>query len=678
MGLNTDYLKLLAKAMEEGKVDVSVTKVIILGTAGVGKTCVYCLLLGLPPPKKRTSTKLAKRPARVIQIISEEEGEKWEKADLKQMIAEAVPILCKRLRTQREDAESSIVKRAKGAEGKTEVPKAEVPKPKKSPFDRAIKRIVFELNELATKYQKKRETQQLAIEKKAIYLTDSGGQQAFWDLVPIFLRGPSTILFVNRLCDELGKKPLNDWYNKGKIVGCSKRATLITAEVFKLLCQRIESGGKSKVIVIGTHKDVYEAMEEPKETIEDKNTKFDHCIPKDSKIYFNEALAKVIFEVNTAKPKKEDKDIAKELRKAISHSAQINETMDKKAWPIPIAWYVLQIVLEEVAKRLKRQVLSISECETVAKELSFEPDEMKAALKFFDILNIFFYNEAIVPNVVFISSQVPLNCVTELVKKRYQLLEAKENPSEVCKPTDGMWLQFRDQARIKLEHLQDEIFKPHYVPGVFTEEQFLHMLKELLIVAPINKPLEDLCFFPSLLEMVEVDGFLKKDDIVARVIHFPDGYAPPGVFCCTVCHLQSKSGWKIRDKDIVARNQVTFAVEGSKVTFVDKFQFFAVAIERRDVDQGFCTNINSVLYEAIEHALETTHKKETLFGLSFFCRCSNHKAPHPATVGRNFRLICTKEGLKCGTLDDQQKMWQNLPCLGICHTKLMLNCDSFI
>ena len=246
------------------------------------------------------------------------------------------------------------------------------------------------------------------------------------------------------------------------------------------------------------------------------------------------------------------------------------------------------------------------------------------------------------------------------------VLEESKNPSEVCKPTDELWLQFRDQAKITLKLLQDEVFQSHYKCGIFTEEKFLHMLKELLIVAPINGSF----FCPSLLEIVEVDVFLKKDDMVMRIVHFPGGYAPPGVFCCAVCHLVSKADWKIRERDTVARNQVTFVVEGSKVTFIDKLQFFAVAIEQEDADQDFCADINSVLYEAIEHALETTHKQETLFGLSFLCRCSNHEDLHPATVSRNFRLICTKEGLKCGTLNDQQKIWQNLPCSGICHTNV--------
>ena len=656
MPISGDDASLLAEAMKEGKVNVSVIKVIIVGTAGVGKTCVYHLLLGLPPPdpKKRTSTECATRPVRVIQIVGGKDNEKWEKADLKKMVAEAVPILCRRLRryAQQKDVDDDDGRKIGKTEGKENAPKIN-----RTPLQKAIEDIVIGLQQLVTEYVSKKglyfDAQQLSMEKQAIYLTDSGGQQAFWDLVPIFMHGCSTILFVHRLCDKLENKPLNELYKEGQRIGPpDQRATLTTAEAFKLMCQGLESN-KSKVIVIGTHKDSYDAEEQHEETMTDKNTKLGSCIPDDSKVFCDKDMTKVIYEVDAAHPKQQDKDIARVIREKVEESANRPE--------VPISWYVLQIVLEEVAKKLGRQVFSISECETVASELSFDMEEMKEALRFFDQLNIFFYKEDIVPNTVFTSSQVPLNAVTKLVEKRYMLLK----PSECCGPIaiDGIWKKFRDQAKIQVEHLRDEIFKPHYVQDKFTEETFLRMLENLLIVAPINDQLEYFC--PTLLERVEVDIFLKRDDIVTRVVHFPGGYAPPGVFCCAVCHLVSKANWKIREKDVVARNQVTFAVEGSKVTFIDKLQFFAVAIEREDADQDFCTDINSALYEAIEHALETTHKKETLFGLSFLCLCTNHEAPHPATVGRNFRLICTKEGLKSGTLDDQQKIWQNLPYSGM-------------
>ena len=332
------------KQIEEGSIEVSLAKVAIVGTAGVGKTSVYCLLMGLPPPDpgKRTSTECATRPIRVIQVGGREDG-KWEKAVLKQMVAEAVPTLCRRLkRCAREKGSTvheEVVPQEMDIKEETEnraesSSNTDSDTPKTSPLQGVIEDVVMELEQLVTQHltveRLYRDTEQLSLEKKAIYLTDSGGQQAFWDLAPIFLHSPSTIMFVHRLCDKLGKKPLDDLYKEGKLIGPSQRATLTTVEAFQLMCQGLEIDRESKVIVIGTHKDVYD--ERHNESIGDKNEKFGSYIPENAKLYFDEGMSKVIFEVNAAIPGEEEKEIAKAIRENVVESAQHHV--------VPISWYI--------------------------------------------------------------------------------------------------------------------------------------------------------------------------------------------------------------------------------------------------------------------------------------------------------------------------------------------------
>ena len=290
--------------MNEGKVKVSIMKVIIVGTAGVGKTCVYCLLMGLEPPDpdKRTSTECAKRPIRVVRIGGIEDG-KWEKVDLKQMIAEAVPILCERLKKYGQKEKDIEVKSGTGDEAETERV-AGVSKPKKNPFKIAIEGVVLELEKLLAQHLSKEQLFEtpphISLEKQAIYLTDSGGQQAFWDLIPIFVHDSSAILFVHRLCDKLEEKPLNELYKEGQRIGPSQRASLTTAEAFKLMCQGLQPDNESKVIVVGTHKDIFEAEEEQHdEGVSAKNEKFGSDIPESAKVYCDESMSNVIFAVNT-------------------------------------------------------------------------------------------------------------------------------------------------------------------------------------------------------------------------------------------------------------------------------------------------------------------------------------------------------------------------------------------
>ena len=112
-------------------------------------------------------------------------------------------------------------------------------------------------------------TSRRLLDMEMVYLTDCGGQQAYWDLAPIFMHDTSATLFVHRLCEKLDEHPLNDLYQSGERVGPKQRARLTTAQAFKTMLQGLDKAEKrSKIIVVGTHKDL---LNECDETPEDKN-----------------------------------------------------------------------------------------------------------------------------------------------------------------------------------------------------------------------------------------------------------------------------------------------------------------------------------------------------------------------------------------------------------------------
>ena len=317
----------LRKAMKQGYVVVTLVKVIVEGPAGVGKTCLICLLLEKPPPKDRHSTGCAERAIRVIRVGKE--GEEWNEIPAKEfeeMIAEAVPILYEDLVAKGKgmDKLHGILSELgegegerKGAEGerkgaggkgkgerKGEGERGEEGEGEKSETgERREGGEVSGGSEVKTKEGVKGEGREEAVAKGAsgggkavinevitkltrlvgsgkssrrlldmelIYLTDTGGQQPFWDLIPIFTYDTSATLFVHRLCEKLDEHPCNDLYQRGEQVGPSQRATLTTTEAFKTMLRGLHEGeGKrSKIIAVGTHKDL---MEDCEETLKQKN-----------------------------------------------------------------------------------------------------------------------------------------------------------------------------------------------------------------------------------------------------------------------------------------------------------------------------------------------------------------------------------------------------------------------
>ena len=672
--------------MKLGFVHVSLVKVTVVGPAGVGKTCLKYLLLSKSPPspEDRTSTGCAERAIRVIRVGKE--GEKWSEMtskELQEMIAEAVPILYEELKekgmgmSKLDEVLTTLV----GEMCEREVGKGVVGKGKQQQEEgldsglaasesesaggsrAAIDTVIQKLTRLICDGKSSKRL----LDMQWIYFTDCGGQQAFWDLIPIFTYDTSATIFVHRLCEKLDERPLNDLYKSGQRVGPSQRATLTTAEAFKTMLRGLQEKGKrSKIVAVGTHKDLANECEE---TPEAKNKKLAAIISphyEEDVLFCGDDLKDVIFQVNTIDPKVDDHKTASKIRAGIEKCATDYE--------IPIWWFILELILEALAHKLGREVLSKEECIHVSNALGFTEEQLDAALKFFDKLNLFLYKKDVLPNVVFTNSQVPLDKLSELVEERYHLKAAEADPKkDTGRARTGDWRKFRDNGTLTLKFLAE--FKHHYEEGIFTADDFLTLLKKLLVVAPISATEY---FFPAILDMTpeaQINECLtstKPTKIAALAIWFPTGWAPPGVYCCSICHLRSHANWVIVDKTRetrITRNCTRFAIRGrpGSVTFFDNFSFFAVRVNVDTSDMQpedlseHCRAIRTQIFAAVEAGLENTHHTNSRPEVTFLCPSQNETCStelHTANVSVNGKQwICSKNSDVFANLTPDQTVW---------------------
>ena len=676
--------------MKEGRVTVKLVKVLVVGSAGVGKTSLIKLLLDQDPPKERNSTGCLERSIRVIRVLrerGEDQEEKWNELpqeELDEMIAEAVPVLVKDLNKKNAEKQKQTTGASHGGSSSKEGSSDEMGEGQnteeddrneegqditmphtvsetKAKNDTDITETIDTVREKLTRLVSSVKSSEHHLNMELIYLTDTGGQQAYWDLAPIFTRDTSATLFVHRLCDKLDDTPLNDVYERGERVGPSQKTRITTAQAFKTMLQNLACGkSRSKIIVVGTHKDKAGSCEE---TVEQKNRKFieiaSHQFSKDI-VYINDALNDIIFKVNTNNPSKDDKEKATKIKASI-------HKVTKEPEKIPIWWFILQQVLEGIARKRGTDVLSKEDCIHASKALGFTEAKLDAALELFDKLNIFLYKpNNILPGVVFTNAQVPLDKLSELVHKRHQLQAVVVDPTTVApEPCPGEWKEFRDHGTLYTDLLRK--FPRHYVNEVFTEDKFLELLEKLLIVSKYPKSSADECyFFPAILDVNKDIEIPDSSEIAPLVVMFPNGWAPPGVFCCTVCHLMSQAGWEIADK--VLRNWITFTKHRrpGSVTLIDKFSFFAVCVNvdpdsnKRSTVQALCTKVHSEVLDAVRAGLKNTGKTVCQIETGFLCPVhTSEREQHTASLHEfdNMKLLCNKDRKTSGTLSSCHTFW---------------------
>ena len=714
--------------MKKGVIEVHNIKCVISGAAGVGKSCLELLLLGKKPPKVRRSTGCAE-PIRAVsgtriqffdggwKVVSEE--------DLEEMIAHSIPIFCDSLdkdipaeqlesllqhqlsndTTQDKAAHTSQYQATPTSQGQaTPTTPSTQDKTSSSPSEAPQQATTSVLNDLIKRMNEvalpeitdgdTKESEKLKDLSGSnwIHLIDSGGQPEFYDLLPIFIRHASSIVFVQRLCDSLKDHPVVEFYDEeGNRVGEPYHYPLTCEEILKCMVRTLHShpteGKHSNIMVAGTFRDKEKKC---RETRAKKNKIIFNLLhphfPNDLVLYG--APRELIFPLNTKEPDKDDQRVAQLLRQAIERSAP-------DPVKIPISWYLLELALRRLAAMLRRRVLSRSECLLIAQQLGFAENECDAALTHFDELNLCLYYPDVLPNVVFSDPQVPLDKASELVQRTYQLREPEQarqpqkslwlkfrdmfskpkHSLEVRQPPilgvalESKWLRFRDQGIVRREFLEE--FPRHYKDKLFTPDDLLCLFYHLLILAPLS---EEEYFMPSLLQRLpseELDVHRVPSPVAAPLlIRFPNGWPRNGVFCCLVVFLINHCKWEVVLPDtgapiLMAKNCIKFRLPSctAAVTLIDSYAYFEIHIEAPpSVCYTNCPSIQATIFDGIDKAAITLHYNNSKPCAAFLCPHSNSssrtssKEPHAAITKDQEYWQCTMEN-RYGELTKREKVW---------------------
>ncbi|XP_064405771.1 uncharacterized protein LOC135350856 isoform X3 [Halichondria panicea] len=667
--LQADSKRIFDNAMEAGKVKVRNTNVLIVGMAGAGKTATKHLIFGVPPPDVRNSTPLAEAPIQaqvrdVSGIRAHQTGSQWttiDANDLEKVVGDAVAAIghqlvdtsSERMSQLRQSVQDIIHRWNVFSRTRSEQPQA-TGTPAGSDVDAVrselicshsveqsdISEYIVSLDSKLVEMIRKRPASvnppsveaSKVLGKNWIYFIDSGGQPHFHNILPHFIQGLSIVLFTHRLCDKLDNYPEIHYVVNDQSIG-SFRSTVSVKDTLTHLIHSICSHSnastgahKPNMLFIGTFHD---KIEESNETLDEKNDQLLHLLPENYReklILHGKELDQLIFAINAKSPNENDKDKVKFIRETIESSPPFEVD-------VPIKWFVLEVFLNNFSNHFNRKVIRKSECLNIASQLlKMEEAELNACLQFFHSNHLLHYYP-VLPNLVFTSTQVLLDKLTELVRESYQL----KGSESVSSARPGVWRDFRDKGIITPIILKT--FSSHYVEDLFNPSDLFVLFEYLLIITPLSFTEQDKidysqpnakAFMPCLLGILpanELEKYRLSSEIEPLVLSFPSGILQSGIFCCLQVYLIQNLKWKLVSTDgrpnIIAQNCVMLSHSKMPCTIVliDSFSYIEAHVQSKISDYRIvCPLIRDDIVNALHEAslaLNYTDTEEPV--VAFFC-----------------------------------------------------------
>ena len=648
-------------------------KMLLYGSAGVGKTCTMKIVAGEKPPVVRNSTPVATKPVMMYQLqMIKGKWRKYISQDRMKFCARISKTTLGReiIKAMKKAKIAEMVHRAKhqevdgGGEQKTSIAASSqqptrdstqqnedpTPKPKassRSSVDRDVLQVIHDvLDEMFQLIDECPETEEPLTFIHKLLVSDCGGQPQFHEILPIFLRRMSLIIFVFKLSESFSNRPMIEYYEDGKALGTPYESHHTTEQLIKEGLQSLHTHRSSKgagkdgeaprIVMVGTHKDEESKCDESRETKDQKLREM--LLPTFEKeiIYYDPGENKVLFPMNAKCPGVEEEDMAQ----AIVSRFSIENRSDAKK--LPLQWLGFEIMLEEITQRLKRGILSRSECLEVAYRLHLDESALDAALIYLDELSLVFYYPDILPEIVFTNPQVLLDKISELVKVHHDKLKR-------CTGED--WQRFFCHALVTVEFLLDATFKKHYVPGMFEPKHLVLLYRKLLIFADFT---EGEFFVPSLLRMLSNEELstqrvLVESIVAPLVLHFPDGPPRRGIFCALTSFLTSPENhfpgpWALKKParsvtpTCLHRNCIQFMIPCVKtpctVTLIDTLLQFEihVSISSAPVASKLCSTIKGAISTGLRKANLVLGYTNSTPSFALLCPCGKGDA-HPATIG---------------------------------------------
>ena len=497
-----------------------------------------------------------------------------------------------------------------------------------------------------------------------ILFRDSGGQPQFHEVFAAFSHNVSLVLVfikLNERLDALCTSAFTDEEGKWFTERCPSLLTneqMVLQFVHTMMCKPV-AGSKdmhTRFMVIGTHRDRMRKWP-CNETLAQKNKRLASLLlpALEDNLIMNGN--DIIFAVNAKNPDENDKKVFDLIREKVT---DLSEALDVNA---PIAFLMLLNDVNKYAEEQRKKVVSVEECQAIAGRLKMDRQSLEAALIFFNDMSVWMYMPSVLPDIVFVDPQMPLDSINQIVQYSFRV------GGGAIKGLSARECQLWKEGVVSSEMLKGEEFRDCFVRGLFEANDALKLFEKLYIVARLS---EREFIMPAMLQTVAEKDMKKyvpapSEHVAPLFLHM--SHIAKGVFCSTHTCMHSKYGWTTyytfkegqKVPACLFRNavQLQHPKQSFKITIIHKLKHFEVHLDAPETDlPSICPEIHKMLMDAVNSAASAFRFKDLRASVAFQCPCGQGEV-HSATLNEaHSNLICsrTKGILRVG-LTAAQRVW---------------------
>ena len=527
------------RALSKGEVvNVAYSRVLFLGTAGVGKSSFKNSLMKLPWNSKANST-IISDVSHVRPFAKGLYSEQWEAVTHEAEI-EAMAHLF-----------SAVSKDEKYHSVLIDPTDDVIAAPITDTATMNLNSVLHQVSKLQV-IEKSSTVDQLE-PHLLMHFWDCGGQPAFLEILPVFLTSRTTFLLHFDASKDLNSKwqsvhHIDGTQYDGEEVNMSTLTYMLNwmACVHSHLMKYGADGSipdYPRMFCIGTHGDLLTPAE--KEQV--RSGLVSH--------YKNKEYAKLISDTliidNTSSGKGESEDPNIE----VVRSAIIDITRNKLIIKTPISW----VLFRKVLQALEENIISISLAKEVGAVCKISPEDVPQVLLFYhDLGSVLYY-----PQLEGLKDKVIVD------PKFFIDALGKIFTFQASTTHDREWEIFH-QYGILIQPLYASVWKEC---GDLKPEDFIEVLLHFRLAAQVTIEDQDICssrykqyFIPAILKLCEDNAVTLHSKEVASPLQitFETGFVPPGFFTRFVAVIANHLNTTLYLEEGVYRNRVTFGYEDRK------------------------------------------------------------------------------------------------------------------